>query len=83
MIAVKTLYNTHADGSPVDPSVLEDDMPTTYHGPFATMEEAIHFMHHVWPDDDTDIYDQYADDYAVPVEWLNDPKSLFSDLKVD
>lgn len=82
MIAVKTIYNTEADGSEVPDDVVEEDMPCTYHGPFKNMDEAVHFMNEVWPDNDTDIYEQYADEYDIPEEWLNDPKSLFGDTEV-
>lgn len=79
-IAVKTYYVTDAEGSPVPEDVSMEDLPITYHGPFASLEAAIHWMETVWPDGDTDVYDQIADDFDVSPEDLNDPNGLFADF---
>jgi hypothetical protein len=79
VIAVRTTYWTHADGSPVDPDTTsEEDWPTTYHGPFDTMAAALDWMDNVYPDGDTDVEDQDADDYDIPTDWLNSPESVTS-----
>lgn len=83
--AVETIYNTEADGSPVPEDVPEDEMPRTFHGPFDTLEEAISWMENDYPDGDTDVYEQYANDYPDEVfnGYLNDPKSIFGDIPDD
>lgn len=83
--AVKTIYNTEADGSPVPDDVPEDEMPCTYHGPFDSLTEAISWMENDYPDGDTDVYEQYADDYPDKVfnGYLNDPRSIFGDIPDD
>lgn len=80
--AVETIYNTEADGTPVPEDVDEDDMPRTFHGPFDTLEAAVSWIENDYPDGDTDVYEQYADDYPDEVfnGFLNDPKSIFGDL---
>lgn len=77
VIAVKTLFNTDWDGTPVPDDVAEDDLPTTYHGPFDTIEEAIFWLEEIYPDGDTDVYDQDAGEFEVEPQWLNDPASLY------
>lgn len=78
--AVKTIYCTNADGSPYEGDLDEDLMPTTYHGPFDDLSQAISWMENDYPDDDTDVYEQYAADYDIPDDWLNDPASIFGDI---
>jgi hypothetical protein len=51
-------FNTEADGSPV-----ADDAPhhpRCLYGPFLTEAAALHWMHHVYPDGDTDVHDMWA-----------------------
>ena len=79
MILVKTLYNTEADGTPVADGVDEEDMPTTYHGPFESDEAAEAWLSE-WPDDQ-DVYEQYINDYDLPRGTIiNTPESLFGGL---
>lgn len=80
MFAVKTYYNTEADGSLVEESRALEDRPITYHGPFDSMTQAISWMDNDWPDGDTDVVEQVADDFDIPSEWLNDPASIFGDI---
>lgn len=77
MILVKTYFNTEADGSPIHDSVPLKDLPVTYHGPFDTIPDAEMFMNNVWPDDDTEVYEQIADEFKrIPMSWVNDPSVL-------
>lgn len=80
IIAVKTYYNTEADGSIVPDDVPLEEMPITYHGPFDSMTEAISWMENDYPDGDTDVYEQIADEFDIPMEWLNDPASIYGDI---
>ena len=84
MILVKTYYNTEADGTPVEDNRPLEDMPITYHGPFEDMSQAVSFIENDWPDDDTDVYEQIADDFDLPEgTYINDPKSIFGDIPDD
>lgn len=78
VFAVKTLFNTDENNVPVPDDMAEDDLPTTYHGPFESIEAAENWMNNVYPDGDTDVYDQFCGEYEVEESWLNDPNSLFS-----
>lgn len=80
-ICVKTYYNTEADGKPVPDDVGMEDMPITYHGPFDTITDAISWMENDYPDGDTDVFEQVADDFDLPRgTFINDPKSIFGDI---
>lgn len=81
MFAVKTYYNTEADGSLVEETRAMEDRPITYHGPFDSMTQAISWMDNVWPDGDTDVVEQVADDFPEEeIEHLNSPESIFGDI---
>jgi hypothetical protein len=81
MILVKTYFNTDHENKPVPEDTPLEKMPITYHGPFESMYDATQFMNEVWPDDDTDIYEQISDVFDdVPLEWVNDPNSLFGEI---
>lgn len=78
--AVKTYYNTEADGRPVPEDTPLEEMPITFHGPFDSITAAISWMENDYPEGDTDVFDQVADDFDVPAEWLNDPQSIYGDI---
>lgn len=78
VFAVKTIFNTDENNMPVPDDVPEDKMPTVYHGPFDTLEDAKYWMENVYPDDDEDVYEQYYGRFKVKRSWLNDPESLYS-----
>jgi len=81
MYLVKTYYNTEADGSPVPEDVPMEEMPITYHGPFDSMTDAVSWMENEWPDGDTDVYEQIADDFDLPDGTpINDPASIWGDI---
>lgn len=80
MIAVKTYYNTQANGERVPEDCPLEDMPITYHGPFDSMTAAVSWMENDYPDDDTDLYEQIADDFDIPRAWLNSPASIHGDI---
>lgn len=80
MFAVKTYYNTEADGTPVEENRPLEDRPITYHGPFDSITDAISWMENDYPDGDTDVTEQIADDFDIPVEWLNSPESIHGDI---
>lgn len=81
MILVKTYYNTDADGRVVPEGVPMEDMPITYHGPFDTLDDAVSWMENEWPEDDTDVYEQFADDFDLPRGTpVNDPESIHGDI---
>lgn len=75
--AVQTLYNTDEEGNRIPDDVPEEELPTTYAGPFKSQEEAEYWMNNVYPDGDEDVYDQFAGEFEVEEAWLNDPASLF------
>lgn len=80
-ICVKTYYNTEADGTPVPEDVPVEEMPITYHGPFDTITEAISWMENDYPDGDTDVYEQIADDFDLdPEVFINLPNSIHGDI---
>ena len=79
VFAVKTIFNTYEDNQPVPDDVPEDEMPTVYHGPFESLEAAKNWQENVYPDDDTDVYEQYYGEFEIKELWLNDPESLYSE----
>lgn len=77
-ICVKTYYNTDENNDPVPEDVELEDMPITYHGPFETMLDAIVWMREIYPDDDTDVYEQIADDFDLPDgTYINGPDTIY------
>lgn len=78
--AVKTVFNTDENNMPIDDSVAFENLPVVYHGPFKTIEAARDWLINSYPDDDTDVEEQYYGEFEVEEKWLNDPDSLFSDL---
>lgn len=82
MILVKTYYNTEADGRRVPEDVPMEEMPITYHGPFDSISDAVDWMENEYPDDDTDVYEQIADDFDIPedADYINDPDSIRGDI---
>jgi hypothetical protein len=78
---VKTYYNTDENGDPVPDEVAMEDMPITYHGPFDDLTAAISWMENDYPDGDTDVYEQIADDFDIPADadYINTPESIHGD----
>lgn len=83
VIAVKTIYLTDENNNPVPEGVPADEMPTVYHGPFDSFEEAELWMRDIYPDDDQDVYDQFAAEFDINPSWLNDPTSIDQDIRPD
>ena len=81
VIAVKTVYNTDANNEPVPEGVPFDELPCVYHGPFDSIADAKHWVDYVYPDGDTDVEDQFVDEYEVEEEWLNDPAIYDEDIR--
>ena len=89
-ILVRIFYNTDAEGVWIDAdSLAEEDLPTTYHGPFDTIHDAISWMENDYPDGDTDVYDMVADDFDIPADadYINDPANIYEgrdeDIRTD
>lgn len=81
MYLVKTYYNTEADGTPVEEDRALEERPITYHGPFDDITQAISFIENDWPDGDTDITEQIADDFDLPEgTYINTPESIHGDV---
>lgn len=81
MFAVKTYYNTEADGAPVEEDRALEDRPITFHGPFDSIVDAISWMENVYPDGDTDVFEQVADDFAEDdIDFINSPESIHGDI---
>lgn len=83
MILVRALWNTEADGTPVPDDITDENRPTSYYGPFDTIDDAVSWMENDYPDGDTDLYEMEADDYEIPVEqvqYVNAPNSVLGDI---
>lgn len=81
MILVKTYYNTDAEGNLVPEHIPLEEMPITYHGPFDSMSDAVSWMENDWPDNDTDVHEQIADDFDLPNGTpINAPGSIHGDI---
>lgn len=77
MILVKTYFNTDHENNLVPDDTPLEEMSITYHGPFESMSAAAIFMNDEWPDGDTDIHEQIADEFSdIPIEWVNNPSML-------
>lgn len=83
MIVVRAWWNTDHNGKWVDAESLEPDDPETpqsIYGPFSTMDDAVDWMTHGYPDDDTDVWEMDAyPAFEIPEGWcINHPNVIFN-----